>query len=123
MKRVIRFARSASFAGRGLRKAWHEEANFRLEVAAALLVIVAAILLDISQLGIAVLIMTCATVIALELVNTMIELISDVLKPRLDQYIAHIKNLMAAAVAVASLGSIGVAACLLVPPLIRILWQ
>jgi len=122
MNPLKRFLKSIAFAKRGLVKAWHNEANFRWELIIACLVILLAGLLKISSVGLAIIIMTCAFVLALELINTMIEMISDVLKPRLDQYVKHIKDLTAAAVAVAALGSIGVAIFLLLPPLIRLLW-
>lgn len=117
-----RFLKSITFAGRGLAKAWHDEPNFRWESIAALFVIILALLLKVDFIAVAIIIMTCSMVIALELINTMIELISDVLKPRLDQYVKYIKDLTAAAVAVAALGSIGVALFLLLPPLIALLW-
>lgn len=123
MKSAKRFLKSASFAGHGLAKVWHDEPNFRWEVLIAVLVIILAVLLKVSFLGTALIIMTCAMVIALEIINTMIELISDVLKPRLSEYVKYIKDLTAAAVAVAALGSIGVALFLLLPPLINLLWQ
>ena len=122
MNSVKRFLKSTAFARRGLAKAWHDEPNFRWESIIALTVIAAALLLKVSFIGIAIIIMTCSLVIALELINTMIELISDVLKPRLDQYVKQIKDLTAAAVAITALGSIGVALFLLLPPIINLLW-
>jgi len=123
MNSAKRFLKSVSFAGRGIAKAWRDEPNFRWEITAALVAILAALLLKVSYVGVAVIIMTCSFVIALELINTMIEMISDVLKPRLDEYVKHIKDLTAAAVAVAALGSIGVAIFLLLPLIINLLWQ
>jgi diacylglycerol kinase len=117
-----RFLKSVKFALRGVAKAWREEPNFRWELITTFIVIILALFLKVDFIGVAVIIMTCSVVIALELFNTMIELMSDVLKPRLDQYVKHIKDLTAAAVAIAALGSIGVALCLLLPPLWRLLW-
>jgi diacylglycerol kinase (ATP) len=123
MNSAKRFLKSATFAGRGLAKVWRDEPNFRFEAMMAILVVILALLLKVNFVGIAVIIMTCSMVIALEIINTMIELISDVLKPRLDEYVKYIKDLTAAAVAVSALGSIGVALFLLLPPLISLLWQ
>lgn len=117
------FLKSVSFAGRGLAKAWHDEANFRTEVVIAFLVIIISYFLGMSNVGLAIIILTCVLVIGLELINTMIELISDVLKPRLDQYIKLIKDLTAAAVSVAAVGAVGVAICLLWPLIARLLWR
>ena len=118
-----RFVRSVSFAGKGLAKAWRDEANFRIEVVVAIVVIVVSYLLGMSELGLAIIILTCALVLGLELINTMIELVSDVLKPRLDQSVRIIKDLVAAAVAISALGAIGVAICLLWPLIARLLWR
>ncbi len=123
MKHLSRFAKSVSFSTRGIAKAWREEPNFRLEIIAALAVILLAGLLRIDAGDLALIIFCCAIVLALELVNTMIEAISDMLKPRLNQYVKDIKDLTAAAVAIAALGSLGVAACLLVPPMIAFFWR
>ncbi len=123
MKKISRFFQSIRFASRGLAKAWNEELNFRWEILAAFFVILVSLILRIPSSHLALIILTCSIVLALELVNTMIELVSDMLKPRLDQYVKQIKDLSAAAVAIATLGSIGVAICLLLPPLLRLLWM
>lgn len=123
MNEVKHFLKNVRFAGQGLAKAWRHEPNFRSEVVAAILVILVGYLLDISHVALAVLFITSLIVIALELVNTMVESVADMLKPRLDEQVKHIKDLSAAAVAVAAIGSIGVALCLLVPPIVNLLWQ
>lgn len=123
MKQLRHFSNSVGHAFRGLARAWREEPNFRWEVIAAILVIAAGLFLEVSAAGLALLILTSTMVIALELVNTMVEIISDILKPRLDSYIKNIKDVTAAAVALAALGSIGVAVCILVPPIINLLWR
>jgi len=123
MKKIVRFFTSVGFGTRGLFRAWKNEMNLRLEIIAALVAVIASILLKISLIGVAIIILTSTLVISLELLNTMIELVSDVLKPRLNHYVAQIKDMTAAAVIVAALGSLGVAACLLVPPIVHLLWR
>jgi diacylglycerol kinase len=97
MKKIRRFLQSLSFASRGLAKAWKEELNFRWEIIAAILVIGFGLFLRLPASHLALIILTCSVVLALELVNTMIESVSDMLKPRLDQYVKQIKDLSAAA--------------------------
>lgn len=118
-----RFLKSVNIARQGLIKAWHDELNFRLEVIIAVIVVISAYLLGASYLALAIIILTCSLVIAMELVNTVVEVISDAFKPRLDQYVKHIKDLVAAAVFIAAIGSIGVAICLLWPLIARLLWR
>lgn len=123
MKSAKRFLKSASFAGRGLVKVWREEPNFRWEVLMAILVIILASLLKVGLLAMALLVITCILVIALEILNTMVEIMSDVLRPRLNDYIKHVKDLTAAAVSIAALGAIIIGLLILLPPLIKLLWQ
>jgi diacylglycerol kinase (ATP) len=118
-----RFFKSVTIASQGLIKAWRDELNFRLEIIIAFIVVIAAYLLGAGHLALAIIILACALVIALELINTIVELISDAFKPRLDQYVKHIKDLTAAAVFIAALGSIGVAICLIWPLLAHLLWR
>lgn len=122
-KKYNHYKKSFSFAKRGLQKVWREEANFRLEFIIAILVIALAIFLKLSLDRLAVIILACGAVLALELFNTMIEFVSDLLKPRLNHYVQHIKDIAAAAVLVASLTAIAIGALILVPPLWRLIWQ
>ena len=63
----------------------------------------------------AVLILTIILVLSLELINSQIERILDFLQPDHDPKIERIKDLSAAAVLVASLGSIAIALLILLP--------
>ena len=117
---MFRLGKSFMYAGRGLVRTWKGEANFRYEVAAALIAFTLAFWLNVDMLRLAILALTCGLVLALELVNTMIEQISDVLKPRMDQYVKQIKDLSAAAVLVAALAALAVAIFILLPPLLRL---
>ena len=121
---ISRLGKSFRYAGRGLLKAWREETNFRIEVLATVLVLVLALVLRLGSLRFAILGLTCGFVLTLELINTMIENISDLLKPRLDQYVKEVKDISSAAVLVAALSSLVVACCLLLPPLCQLIsWQ
>lgn len=118
---MIRLGKSFMYASRGLAKAWREEANFRIESIATIIVFILAFWLELDGIRLSILALTCGLVLALELVNTMIEQISDVLKPRLDLYVKHIKDLSAAAVLVAAITAIVVAVWLLLPPFLSLI--
>jgi diacylglycerol kinase len=119
-----RLVKSFQYAGRGLSQAWNEELNFRIEVVASAVILFLGWWLDLDVIKISILALTCGFVLALELVNTMIEHISDVLKPRLDHYVRQIKDLSSAAVLVASIAAVIIGICLLLPPLWQLLsWQ
>jgi diacylglycerol kinase len=51
-------------------------------------------------------IMLIGIVLLMELINSAVERVSDVLKPRIDNYVKEIKDIMAAAVMLASIISI-----------------
>lgn len=121
---IKRLIQSFSYAGRGLYQTWKNEINFRIEVIVAIIILSLGWLCDFDATRMSILILTCGFVLALEVVNTMIERISDLLKPRLDHYVRQIKDLSSGAVLVASLTALGVAMYLLACPLWELLsWQ
>lgn len=121
---VKRLTQSFTYAGRGLYQTWCNEMNFRIEVTVTIIVLLLGWWLDFDTTKMVILILTCGFVLALEVVNTMIERISDLLKPRLDHYVRQIKDLSSGAVLIAAGTAIGVALFLLVPPLWALLsWQ
>jgi undecaprenol kinase len=60
-------------------------------------------------------------VLVLEVVNTIFEKMVDILKPRIHNYVAVIKDMMAAAVFIAALGAATVALMIFVPYCIDLL--
>lgn len=121
---VKRLIQSFKYAGRGLYQTWKDENNFRIEVIVTVIVLVLGWWLKFDVVKMVILIVTCGFVLALEVVNTMIERISDLLKPRLDHYVHQIKDLSSGAVLIAAVTAIGVALFLLAPPLWALLsWQ
>ncbi len=98
--------KSFIYAGRGLFKIFREEQNFKIEIVAALLILTLAVLLSVSWLEAAILVLACALVLVMEIVNSAVEAISDSLKPRLDNYVKRIKDIVAAGVLVAALAAI-----------------
>lgn len=58
-------------------------------------------------------------VLVLELINTIMEKIVDILKPRIHHYVEIIKDMMAAAVLIASLGALAVGLLIFLPYLIK----
>ena len=95
----------SSFANawRGLALAFRTERSFRLQAAAAVIVLAAAFILPIQPWQRALVLLATASVLVLELMNSMIERLVDLVKPRLHEYARDIKDLMAAAVLTAAL--------------------
>lgn len=107
--------KSLRFAFSGLRQAFVREQNFRLQVLAAVVVFILIVVLPVTRLETAILLLVTASVLVLELANTVVETLLDLLQPRLNHYAGMVKDLMAAAVFLASLGALAVGAIILLP--------
>ena len=117
---MTRFARSFAAAVRGIVHVYQHERNIRIHAAIAILVIAAALFFRVSAgewfaLGVCI-----AFVFTLEMVNSVIERVLDVVKPRLDHTVFDIKDIMAGAVLVAALFSFLVGVFIFVPRLLGI---
>lgn len=94
---------SVSHAWRGLLVAFRTERSFRIQIACSLVALGACFLFPIQSWQRAFVILATASVLVLELINSMVERLVDLVKPRLHEYARDIKDLMAAAVLTASL--------------------
>lgn len=100
-----RWMRSAYHAVRGLRYAFLAERNFQLELIAAIFVFVLMYLVKVEYIEKLFLVMMVMWVLVLELLNTAVERIMDLLKPRVHPYVRVVKDTMAAAVLVSAVGA------------------
>lgn len=103
MINIRRLRKSFTYASRGLVKIFREEQNLRIQFIVSLFVIALAWSLGVSRVEWAVLVLAIGIVVLMEIVNTAAELISDVLKPRINGYVKEIKDVMAAAVMMSSI--------------------
>lgn len=103
MKRLVRSLRHAA---RGILFTLQNERNFQVEVVVAGGVFLLMIWLPLSYTEDFFLIVAMVSVLSLELVNTAVERIMDILKPRVHPYARVVKDVMAGAVFVASLGAL-----------------
>lgn len=95
--------KSFGYAGRGLWYVIRRERTFQLHILSAIIVIMLVVVLPLKGWEVVVIAMMIALVMILEIVNTAVEKIIDVLKPRIHFYVQIVKDLMAAAVLVASI--------------------
>ncbi len=98
MNRITQFAKSLSCATRGLIHVTKNEKNFQNELVAVALVIFAMYYFDVTRTEMVALVLVIAGVLILELLNTIVERVVDILKPRIHPYARLIKDLMAATV-------------------------
>ncbi|MCX7882104.1 MAG: diacylglycerol kinase family protein [Brevinematales bacterium] len=100
--------KSFVYAFRGLRRVFFRERNFRFHLVAAGFVILLGVSFQISWEAWGLLFLAISSVLSLEVVNTAVEEWCDILSPERKASIRRIKDIMAGAVFVASLGSVGV---------------
>lgn len=110
--------KSLGYALGGLVRAFHQEQNFRIQVLTAVIVFVLILVLPVTRFEAALVILVVMAVLVIELVNTIFEAMLDLLKPRLNHYAAVVKDLMAAAVFLASLGALFVELLIFLPYLL-----
>ena len=100
---IVRLVKSFVYASRGLGRIIKEEQNFKIELLVAVVVIILAWWAKFNYIEWAILAIVIGLVLIMEVINSVIELISDVLKPKLDHYVKEIKDMVATAVLLASL--------------------
>ncbi|KPJ85800.1 hypothetical protein AMJ57_01660 [Parcubacteria bacterium SG8_24] len=98
--------KSFSYAFKGLTQVAREEQNFRIQLFVAGLVVVLMFAFGLGGTEKALLTLAIVLVLVLELTNSIFERMTDVLKPRLHQYVREIKDIMAGTVLVASFGAL-----------------
>ena len=109
---------SFKYAGSGLQYAFQTQRNFRIHVGVGRGVLLLALWLQISPPQLAILLLTVGAVMIMELINTAIEAVVDLVVEETYHDLARIaKDCAAGAVLVSALASLGVGALILVPPL------
>lgn len=106
--------RRVIFACQGIAQAWRNEATFRTHCLATLFVLLVLIWKQPEPLWWALLLLTCASVLAAELINTALENTLDHLSPQEHPAVGMAKDCAAGAVLVLSIGALGVFIALLV---------
>ena len=115
MLRFKRLLKSFQYAFRGIKKVVFEEQNFRIQLFFAFLVLFLAFYLEISRMDWIFLISVIFLVFLMEVVNSAVERITDSIKPRINIYVKEIKDIMAAAVMLASVVAVIVGLIIFIP--------
>jgi len=113
--------KSFSFAIQGLKKALAEEPNFRVHVVLGTIACILALVLGFSTLEWLILTVTIFFVLVLELINTTLENIVDLVSPEIKSEAKVAKDVAASAVFLSALFSILVGVALFLPKLIALL--
>ena len=114
-----RLQRSVQHALRGFQQAVATEHSFRVHVTVASAVTILLVILQLNPIKTAIIVFVMATILVLELVNTVVERFAGLLEPRLHPYVGVIKDLMAAAVMVVTVAAVIVGWLLISPAFFR----
>lgn len=109
----------ASFqaAWRGILRAFALERTFRVMVVCAFIMLILISTIPLSMGERLTILLITGLMLVLELMNTMVERLIDLLKPRLSTYVRDVKDYMAAAVFVAALFTAMIGAMIFIPHL------
>lgn len=107
--------KSFRYAVRGLAKVFQEEQNIRVQIILAIFVFSIACYFRVSRLEWVFLVSVIILVFLMEVVNSAIERISDIIKPRISTYVKEIKDIMAGAVLLASILAVIVGLIIFIP--------
>lgn len=119
MSTGFRTIRSFKFAFDGLKTALKEEPNLRVHFLLAVLALFLGFVLKLSNLEWLVLILTIGLVLILELINTSVESIVNLVSPQIQNEAKIAKDVSAAAVLMAAILSLTVGAFLFLPKLLQ----
>ncbi|MFZ6036392.1 MAG: diacylglycerol kinase family protein [Patescibacteria group bacterium] len=112
---IRKLVKSFRFAFRGFWYVVRNEQNIRLHLLASLLVIILMVYVQVALWQAIILILVMMLVLVLELINTIFEKMVDILRPRIHYYAEVIKDVMAAAVLVTSIGAVVVGILIFAP--------
>ncbi|MDD5342435.1 MAG: diacylglycerol kinase [Patescibacteria group bacterium] len=106
LNKLYNIFRSFGYAGRGVWYVVRRERTFQIHILAAAAVVALLLIFPLETWETVIVILVVALVLVLEIINTAVEKIIDVLKPRIHFYVQIVKDLMAAAVLVVSFAAL-----------------
>lgn len=117
MSHIKKLIKSFKYAFYGLYKIFCAEQNVRIQAVIGLVVILLGWYFKINRFEWIMLVFTISLVILMEIINSAIERTADILKPRIHTYAREIKDIMAAAVVIASIVAVIVGLLIFLPKL------
>jgi diacylglycerol kinase (ATP) len=110
--------KSFGYALNGLKIVLGSQQNFRIHLVVALLVIVSGKLAGLTNLEWCVIVLTISLVLAMEIINTAIEKLVDLVSPDFHPQAGIVKDIAAAAVLLTAIGAVIVGLIIFLPKLI-----
>lgn len=113
-----KFILSVSYALKGLKHAFSTQLNFRIQVSAALIAIAMGLYFDITTSEWHWITLCIALVLMMELFNTGIEALVDLVSPEYNKLAGHVKDVSAAAVLIVALFALVTGALIFLPKIL-----
>jgi len=114
-REIRRIGKSFRHAARGLKYSLSNERNFQIEVVIAVFVFALIFIFKLKNWEAIALVLMIMWVLMMELTNTVVERVVDILKPRIHPYARLIKDIMAAVVLISSLTAVVVGVIVFYP--------
>jgi len=121
MIKLKRLYRSFTYSYRGLKKVFREEQNVRMQMIFGLATILLALVFKIRPIEWCIIILSMGFVLLAETVNSAMERATDMLKPRISEYVKVIKDIMAAAVMISAITAVMVGLIIFIPYILKFL--
>ncbi len=115
MSSIKRIFKSFHYAWSGLSKIFWEERNFRIDLIIAVIVLFLSIFLQIKVWEFIIIVLIVSFVLVLEILNTIFERFTDLLKPRIHEYVKDIKDMTASAVLIGAIASVIIGLLIFLP--------
>ena len=111
------FLQRLQIAAFGLKAAFKEEANFRIQFLIAVVVLIFMVVFQVSVVEKSILMLTILVVLSLELINSQIEKFLDLIEPNHHPRVKIIKDFSAGAVLLSVIGSVIIGLLIFLPRL------
>lgn len=119
----LQLGKAFSCAACGVRYAFLTQRNFKIHTAFAVAAVLLGFLLQIPQWSWLAVILCIMVVFSLEVVNTAVEAVVDMVSPEWHELAMRAKDCAAGAVFVSAIGSLVVAAIVYIPPVAELAFQ
>lgn len=116
-----KFCLSFLYAFRGIKYAFQGQRNIKVQMCSGIAAVAAGLILKVQTIELIAIFLISGMIIALEMVNTAIEKMVDILSPEFNRSYGAIKDIMAGAVLVLAITSVIIGIIIFLPPLIKIL--
>ena len=115
---MMKLIKSFTYAWAGIKSCFKSESNFKIHIIAAITAVVFSLLLKVSAPEWIAILFCVAFVIAMEMVNTAIEKLCDVVHTEPHRVIKTVKDITAGAVLISAIFSLITAAVIFLPKII-----